>query len=99
MSVLITGIVIGVFTVLAFILLVEKLPRFFKQLVFGHYLASDILFTLLTLIILPITSATTMLAIATEAIGFTFYLMLRRTTYPWKRITFKGGRPTIVKGE
>ena len=87
-----TGLIIGLMTAFMFIVLVEKFPRWLKELVYGHYLASDLAFTFLALGLLPVTGALTLLAIATMTVVFTLYLGLRRQTHSWRRIACQRGR-------
>jgi hypothetical protein len=91
MSFLITGIAIGVMTALMFIILVEKLPPTLKELVLGHHLFSDVLFTAFTLGLLPVTGALTLLSAATVAVLFSLYLAVKRRTHPWRRIVIRRG--------
>jgi len=87
-----TGLIIGTMTFLAVMILVEKLPKKIKPFVFGHHLATDILFSGIAFIVFPVTGAATLLSAATFCLLFTLYIFIRRTSISWKRFSFTGGR-------
>lgn len=96
--ILTTGFVVGTMTVLVFVILVEKFPRWLKELVLGHYLASDLIFTVLALGIFPIKGILTLLSVAVVAVEFSIYLMVRRATHPWRRWRLERWRIQVIKG-
>ncbi len=91
-----TGLIIGLMSFFAVVILVEKLPEKIKPFVFGHHLASDILFTAVAFSIFPVTGAATLLSASTFCLLFTLYIFLRRKSVTWKRITFDGLRIKFI---
>lgn len=94
-TVIVGGIIVGVLLFTAFAILVEKLPKWIRQLVLGHYLVSDIVFTMISFMIFPVVGLATLIGASIFCILITGYLMWRRTTQPYIRI--ETGRPTLLK--
>jgi len=92
-----TGLIIGTISFLAVVILVEKMPKKIKPFLYGHHLATDIFFTGIAFLVFPVTGAATLLSASTFCLLFTIYIFIRRSTYPWKRVSFEGGKLKIVE--
>lgn len=84
---MLTGLLIGVMTLIALIILIEKLPKKVRYFIFGHHLLSDIFATGIVLSFLPVTGTVTLLSAVTFCLLFTIYLFVRRKAHGWKRIS------------
>jgi len=93
-----TGLLIGLMTLIVFIILVEKLPGNVRYFVFGHHLLSDVLATGIVLTFLPVTGTITLLSAMTFCLLFTVYLFVRRKSHGWKRINIVKTGVTIERG-
>jgi len=87
-----TGLIIGTMSFLAVVILVEKMPKKIKPFLYGHHLATDIFFTGIAFLVFPVTGAATLLSASTFCLLFTIYIFIRRSTFPWKRVSFEGGK-------
>jgi len=94
-----TGLIIGTFSFLTIVILIEKLPNKIKLLVFGHHLLTDLLLTVLAFSLFPVTGAATLLSASTFCVSFTVYIFLRRRSIPWKRVHFERWRIRIINEE
>lgn len=94
---IITGIIMGIMTFTAMIILVEKLPKRLKMLVYGHHLLSDLLFTGFCFTLFPLTGTATLINAAVFCLLFSSYLAIRRQIKPWIRV--KLGGPTLFRIE
>ncbi len=74
-----TGILAGILTFAAFVFLIEKMPRIFKKLIFKHYLLSDIGFTLLAFMALPVVGSATLISTSIFCILFSVYLNMNHS--------------------
>jgi len=75
---LIAGILAGTLSASALIILVEKMSRIPKGLVFGHYVLIDIVATVGSYTLLPVIGLATLVNAAVFCIIFTTYLYWRR---------------------
>jgi len=94
-AIITAGIIVGVILFIAFAILIEKLPRWLKELVLGHYLLSDIVFTAMSFIAFPVVGIATLLSAGIFCILITLYLMYRRSTQAYTRI--EPGGLTLVR--
>lgn len=78
LELMISGAIIGVMEWIATIVLVEKAPLYLQRIIFKHYLASDILFTVMATIVLPVTGYATLFGALVYMILTSMYLGYRR---------------------
>jgi len=76
-----TGLFAGVLAVIGTAIIIEKVPMTLRRLVFKHYLLSDLFFTGVALLLLPVKGMATLLTSLTYMILFSLYLMRRRKKY------------------
>jgi hypothetical protein len=86
MQYLYAGLLTGFLTFVAITLLVEKSPKVIRGLIAGHYLLSDIVFTVLSFTVLPVVGTTTLVASASFCTFFTVYLTIIRQLRPYCRL-------------
>jgi hypothetical protein len=75
---LLAGILAGTLSASALMILVEKMSRVPKALVFGHYVLVDIVATIGSYTLLPVIGLATLVNAAVFCIIFTTYLYWRR---------------------
>ena len=75
---LLAGILSGVLSASALMILIEKMGRVPKALVFGHYVFVDIVATIGSYTLLPVIGLATLVNAAVFCIIFTTYLYWRR---------------------
>jgi len=86
---LMVALVMGILTFTATVILIEKLPAWIRELVYGHHLLSDLLFTIVSLSVFPVTGAATLISSALYCLLISAYLSVNRKTKPWSRVVIK----------
>jgi hypothetical protein len=79
-----TGLFAGTLAVIGTSIIIEKIPIVFRRWIFKHYLFSDLFFTGVALLLLPVKGMATLLTSLTYMILFSLYLMWRRKAYGFK---------------
>jgi len=92
MQLILTGLLTGLLTFLAFVMLIEKMPPIMREFLYGHYLLTDVGFTVLSFLLLPVVGTSTLIATAFFCILFSLYLAVMRSVRPWRKVTLGGKR-------
>jgi len=79
---IIGGLISGLLSALALVILVEKIGKTSKALILGHYVLVDILATVFAYILMPIVGLATMVNVSVFCLIFTSYLYWRRGNSP-----------------
>ena len=87
MDIIISGLIAGLMTCAAFILLIEKAGPTLQALLIGHYLLTDIVGTFIAYSFMPVIGLATLVSAASFCLIFTSYLHYKRRTIQW--ITIK----------
>ena len=78
MTAILGGLISGLLSSLALIILIEKMGNTSRALVFGHYILIDILATIFAYVLMPVVGLATMINVSVFCLIFTSYLYWRR---------------------
>ena len=88
MTRILTGTFAGFLTFLCVVILILHSNENMKQLIIGHYLISDIFFTVISFLFLPVVGSATLINTGIFCICISIFLTGIRKHTPYKRIVF-----------
>ena len=80
-NILPTGLLAGLMALIGTAILIEKLSISLRRFVFRHHLITDVTFTLVGIMVLPVAGIATLITSLTYMILFSLYLSRRRRKY------------------